>query len=424
MPVDRTTAMSLKNHFYRMLTNNVTWEFMDQIEAWKDFIDNLADAQLAAVKSVSTTLQAGGAEIEAEKQKAFALSMLVLNLVTGYALSWLGAMIQTRWAPVFGAETKTVVATKMITLKSAMDKEFGGKYSSLLALPVRVTQKVDADPTLVQLSGDIGKSVAGLLIDFGLKAVMTPPPTPPDTKFADISGANHWQSYKTGLTQALYDQQVQGQGNIRQIANAIENDVQAGEKLAEALIKEQPNLLDASAVDQEIAGQAMINKNINKMREGWANEWFYFGNDPPKVNVSMDEIFETEMWAAWILETDPHVAIVTTWVPMLMSDGNAGKSYSTSDYELVNGELLTTDAVLQHLFDLQVPVPMGLLNLKGNYKEPKPEEIANFFKNWAKNHLPKLRPKDFGLPRLNPISIEQYAQATTTYRQAASPVPV
>src|SRR5690348_4157741 len=91
--------LRLKTHLYNMLTNNLTWEYMDQIERWKIYILDVVDAAKAAQDAQVETLRQAHAEVEEARQAALAGAMFMLSMFAGAAVSWLGAAIQIKWSP-------------------------------------------------------------------------------------------------------------------------------------------------------------------------------------------------------------------------------------------------------------------------------------------------------------------------------------
>lgn len=45
----------------------------------------------------------------------------------------------------------------------------------------------------------------------------------------------------------------------------------------------------------------MITEQVQRLREQWANEWFYYGHDPNlREQPVLEEEMEREIWALWI----------------------------------------------------------------------------------------------------------------------------
>ena len=84
-----------------------------------------------------------------------------------------------------------------------------------------------------------------------------------------------------------------------------------GQALVDRVFREQPHLKTLKGLDGDnqryLAGAAMINKQLNDSRKGWADQWFYYGNDPPELKPDLDVLMERQFWATWLLKEEPGV---------------------------------------------------------------------------------------------------------------------
>src|SRR5260370_33095044 len=94
MPAD-LVAFKLKTHLNTMLRDNLMWEYSDQIEQWKVYLEKVVDAAKSAADAQEATLRAA----QEAKERAFAFAMGLLSMFAGFAVSWIGAAIAKRIAP-------------------------------------------------------------------------------------------------------------------------------------------------------------------------------------------------------------------------------------------------------------------------------------------------------------------------------------
>ncbi len=433
-------GFQLKTHLYNMLVNNLTWEYMDQIEAWKLYIEDVSDVAKSAMDSHTSTLQAANAELQSIQEKEFAMAMLLLNMFATTAIAWVGAAISVKYAPKLTTTTKTIVDQK---LKLINDRYLAG-FTAFR--PTTTTVKV-ANPIADKMLGDMGKAAAGYVN--GLLQKQLQPSAPafkaPDDGF--IQKTNDWQSFRTGMLTALYAQQQQGQQQIRGIANSVENNaVMVGQALVDRLFREQPTLKSLKGTDGDnkryLAGAAMINKSLNDQRDKWADDWFYYGNDPPQLRWNEDILMERQLWAMWMVEEQIEVVKAVR--------GEAGFNRGVEMHVVrvkSKSGYLTTSAVRARLMYLGVPIlpngtmPAGMSKNPaaaidnelfqavdelddagdktgkssgrietydvGDAEDRLKRAVAHLL-NWSKNHIPELGPMDYGVPRQNLTSIEQY----------------
>lgn len=407
-------GFQLKTHLYNMVTNNLAWEYMDQIEAWKLYIENVVDAAKGAADAHTTTLQQANAEIQEAREKAFATFMFILNMFALPAVYWFGAALKIKWGPKYTATTRTVMERKLVLINN--------RYFARFKM-IPKNEFVAANPVADSVLGDVGKAVGGFLVDL-TKKNLAPPAQPfkrPDTKL--IQGSNEWQSFRTGLMTTLYEGQQFGQQQIRTIANSIENNaVSVGQALVDRLFREQPYLKTLKGLDGDnqryLAGAAMINKQLNDSRKGWADQWFYYGNDAPELKPDIDVLMERQFWATWLLEEEPGVREErpqsgrARWElpPVTVMTGKTG--------------FLGTKAVQDRLLRLGAPMYLptprptsaadpdlvgAVSEIGEGYKgEGKMQAGVDHLMSWAKTNIPNLGPLDFGVPRSNLVSIEQY----------------
>jgi hypothetical protein len=425
-------GFELKEYLLQLLTTNLITEYQDQIEAWKLYIEDVVDAANSASDKVKDTLVDANAELQAAREQAYGIAMLLLSMVAGPAISWLGAMVKLNWAPKITSVERIEMQTKEIWTMNSLGKQ----YQVFISQPVSIKVKNDV---VNQILGDVTKSATGFVFGLGQTALKPKGQTAPDlkTNFSTLS----WESFRTGLLRSLYDAQGAAKSQIMDLANTVREDVGFGDKILARLFREQPNLEKRPAKEQEQAGMRMIAKMLNDLRNGWAgtDRWFYFGNDPPRLNPDLNINYEREIWAQWIrgqnIKLDSRLA------------GGSKYSYdvryvvkSDSGFfmtKAVQGEL--RQMAMPHLFDMSTwdsELNAALLGVEDVDDEQVDDAITDRQKaeydaqrktaeaavrrmlKWAENFRP-VGPLDYGTPRQIPLEpIEWYKGRYPSYKSA------
>ncbi|MGD0966599.1 MAG: hypothetical protein ABSA57_22260, partial [Candidatus Acidiferrales bacterium] len=165
----------LKEYLLQLLTTNLITEYQDQIEAWKLYIEDVVDAANTASDTVKDTLVDANAEIQAAREQAYGMAMLVLSMVAGPAISWLGAMVKINWAPKITSAQRIETQTKEVWAMNAL----GAPYQTLISQAVSTKVKNDVANTVL---GESTKGVASFLLGFGQAAVKPRSQAAPELK--------------------------------------------------------------------------------------------------------------------------------------------------------------------------------------------------------------------------------------------------
>jgi hypothetical protein len=393
----------LKSHLYRLLTNNLTWEYKDTIESWKLHIEVLADAQKKAADQQLEPFK----KVEEERARSRERSMLVFTIFSDIAFIGFGAVVEHIIAPKFTTRTLSIASVKKIKMVNSL----GQRYNSYVPWVKHIKEP---NEVANKIYGDIAHETHAWLKEIGIMAAPKSNFDAPNTGFI-TAGLNSWDSFKTGLLAQLSKKQQEAEANIRAIANAVENDVQFGEKLVAKLLKESPHLARGPDSAREQAGQEMINKLLNEKRTDWAKKWLYYGNDPPSLQSTMflPDKMEAEMWRIWVLEENLE-AIKRDWIAHLSASiGSRIKSKS---------EVLMEEPILTRLFEMGAPVSW-FLELQGYFDEQKWMKLSSddqvslvreklqSLLDWAANPLSSDDLKSFGVEPRKLAPVEEYTKS-------------
>lgn len=430
MAVD--VAFRLKTDLIELLTTNLIAEYQDQIEVWKLYIEDVVDAANAASDKVKDTLVDANAELQAAREQAYGLAMLLLGMVAGPAISWLGAMVKVNWAPKITTTERIEMQTREVWTTNSLGKQ----YQYFISQPVFIKVRNDVAN---QLLGDLTKS-GGSFLSGLVQSVLKPnAQTVPDlkTNFSALS----WESFRTGLMRSLYDAQVAAKSQIMDLANAVRNDAGFGDKILARLFKEHPNLKSHPA-EQERQGMIMIRRMLNDQRNNWAgtDRWFYYGNNPPNLKPDLNTRYEREIWAQWIrgqnIRLDTRLAggakdyfdvryVVKNDSGFFMTQAVQGELRRMAlpnfyDMHTWDSELNAALVGVEDVDDERVKDAITTRERTEYEAQRKAAQDAlQRVLNWAANYRP-VGPLDYGTPRQLPLPpIEQYTgRFNNNYKRA------
>jgi hypothetical protein len=282
-----TTALEveLKTYAHQKVADHLKYEYERQINTkWKPYINLMVDAQTEALNRQQKLLNDVRTQIQKEIEAAFGLSMLALSVIGGVALSWIAGKIQYNWYPKFGSQLQV----------RKVKGSYGGIYTDWLI------KEPNHDKVWAKIFGDLGKQVAGLGIDKALKVVT---PNSREAQNAIQSAASSGQtSFKTRLENALEAEAGITSDAIMSLANSIAENDNYGAECLEKLKRLNPNAFNSKVTEKqrELLAKKMIRDDIDRQRQLWADQWFYYGYDPGTTTGIADDI-EQEMWGLWIL---------------------------------------------------------------------------------------------------------------------------
>jgi hypothetical protein len=282
-----TTALEveLKTYAHEKVAAHLKYEYERQINTkWKPHLNLMVDAQTEALKRQQKLLNDVRTQIQKEIEAAFGLSMLALSLIGGVALSWIAGKIQYNWYPKFGSKLQI----------RQVKGSYGGIYTDWFI------KEPNHDKVWAKIFGDMGKQVAGFGIDKALKVVT---PNSVSAQNAIQSAASSGQtSFRTRLENALAAEAGMTSDAIMSLANSIAENANYGAECLQRLKRLHPSAFNSKVTEKhrELLAKKMIRDDIDRQRQEWADQWFYYGYDPGTTTDMADDI-EKEMWGLWIL---------------------------------------------------------------------------------------------------------------------------
>ena len=227
-------------------------------------------------------------QIQKELEAATGLAMLAFSLVAGPVLSWVAGKIRYNLFPKYASSPQMRERLVFIAEKDSM----WGKEHHLF--------EVDHDKVWAKVFGDLGKEVAGLGIDAALK-VVTPDSSAAKNAIQSAAISNQ-VSFKTSLENAMLAEADLTIKAIMSVAMSINANSSYGAECLQKLKRLNPRLKNPKVSEDELEpmAKAMIRNDINKQRQEWADQWFYYGNDPGP-SLGMADGIELELWGLWIL---------------------------------------------------------------------------------------------------------------------------
>ena len=296
MTIDRidleVLKVELKTYAHGQVADHLRAEYDDHIEyRWKPHISELVAAQEDALKRHQKVLDDVRKQIEKEREALFGLAMLALSFVSGPALSWIAGRIQYHWFPKFATSQK-LKGREVYLIKK--DDLFGKEYDLF---------EHDHDKAHAKVFGDLGAQIAGLGIDKALKVVI-----PNDQKriaqnAVQVASTSGPANFRARLENAMKQEAKITSDAIENLAKSIHQHSSYGAECLEKLKRVNAESRKPTITKQELERLAkdLIDGDIDKLRRQWANDWFYYGHDPPASTAGMVEQIETELWGLWIL---------------------------------------------------------------------------------------------------------------------------
>ncbi len=281
--------VELKQFAHNLVADHVKYEYDRQILRWQRHINLMVDAQKEAFTRHQTVLDEARKQIEAERQAAFGMAMLALSFVTGPVLSWIAGKIQYNWLPKYTAKTQE----RMVFL--AEKGSMWGKQYHLF--------ENNHDKVWAKVFGDLGKQVTGLGIDKALNVVT--PSSGTAVNAVHVAATADETTFKSRLENAMLKEAERTSNAIMSLALSINLDFFYGAECLEKLRKLNPRVRAGivSELELELLAKTMITYDIDQLRKKWADDWFFYGNDPG-TTAGVAESIEREMWALWILNED------------------------------------------------------------------------------------------------------------------------
>jgi hypothetical protein len=277
----------LKDHAAR-LADGIWKEYQEQITKWTAYLNLVADQQIAAKDSFQATLQ----DIKRKAEEAEQFAMMALSLIGMAACTWIGALVELELYPR--------VAGKVVLSDGFKE----GKYW--------VKSREEYSEFAAKFFGDEIKELLGHPLDKLFELVM-PEAGSSNAKINDafwnsILGSN-LGSFRTNIVNGLAAASQDVMDQLRTLSTNIDDKQDFGKAVLREVDKRFPRSKSRSqeAADDllERNGRTLLDDYFYKLRQRYAKDWFYYGNDPVTSRLPLLAFhFEVQIWALWILNQD------------------------------------------------------------------------------------------------------------------------
>ena len=360
-------ADDLRQYMINRITVDLAPEWGYQYDRWKRFLDNTVSPAFAdAFKSQQETLKAS----EKAKEALWDLAKIGLSIIGQVTLSWVAGKIQyeylAKYNPTIKFKTVKVDANYKVTLS--------GQY-------------VEYDKVAGKVCADMSKELGKLGLGEVTKSVPINTVNPADC--SGVAKAGDPDQFKREIGDELDDQKKKLTATIGSFADQIlDSQLDWGGEQVKRLLKKYPELPKLTYQEQRRRGELMLNDDLDKMRQNWADNpvWFYFGNIPFNYGrFELARTIERELWALWVLDQDYKVEHKTMRY--------RGELY---DSDVVAGKNVMNKPIWDRLVELHVfraPPAVNEESIPPNPDaDPNDEEnqAVEVPYNWDTSYLPML----------------------------------
>lgn len=262
-------------------------EYNFQRDKWKMHLNLLADMQDSAMKHMQETLE----EIKRKQEEANQIMLMAISLIGIVGANWLGAIVELKLFPRFAGK-----------LHFQEFQTFGGW---------RIKSERQYSEVAAKIFGDSIKDVTGNALDKVFDSLWpTHEAHKVDMALGAVVESGQIGSFKTLLENAL----LSASGNVTMqlatlSANISKTQPFGGDfgdlvvKVVDVIYPRQKNLGPKQNDDnQERNGKRMLDEFFDALRNNYARNWFYFGQNPNRGHMhALKFQLELETWALWIL---------------------------------------------------------------------------------------------------------------------------
>jgi len=346
-------AQNLKDHIKGHILT-VQKEYDWQVAKWKPFFNVVVDAQAAAFDTFKTTLE----NALKDSQRGAELLLMALSMAGGAAIGWLGTVVKghltSRFAksPVFQDAFVPGGGYEIVKVSAGTLEETAAKAAYF------------GDKLEKGLGTGLDKLVAKVTPKTELKDVSRPATADLKSKLTQTIQKADYASFKTMIT-AVLDEEIRiTTGQFGLWYSATHNDRDFGTKLL-AAVKAKFNLPHLSPDSLETFGVNDIDDYIDKLRNKFAKDWFYYGNDPDEKGIkSLPDRIEKELWALWIIDQEFKVRSLPD--PLIKSREVRGKDRIPLNHRIIKHLMVDlSGAVGQDMIDLEYKLQRGFSERSG-----------------------------------------------------------
>lgn len=332
----------IQNYAKDLIAIHVQREFDIQILDWKDYILDAATAFITAFENHEKVLET----VNKKRQADFELAMLVFSIVGGVAFSWVGATIQYNLAP------------KLLNIAGS---------KKLVKLALGSKSGVDVSKVKAKMFGDIVSTGLEMGTDYAANenkksAIAEEKPLLNLTK----------DSFTTTLEKEIIKEKRRVFKEIGKLSLSIQNSEDFGKKIISrpSVKSKKGNDLKYNEAIKEVVD------TLWEVRKKWAEDWFYFGNNPFFIDTKhLAKEIEIELWAFWLLEQD--IKIITE-AKTIKGNPAANRVDWRFDHRIPASVKYKSpnSLILDRLAELAVIPPRTLVRSIGNPKTGKFPEIS------------------------------------------------
>ena len=345
-------AQNLKSYFLGTIIG-IQNEYEWQISKWKPYMKRFADAQTAARKRVEDVLS----RVEADSKVAEEVVLGALLFVAGKTVEWLGSALKDRLASRYKD-----------TFHDVFTREDG-----YFSWSVKAPGKVRAE-----FFGATIEPIGNLVVSQAIKKI-----TPTEAKDNNLQFNSlrvlPYESFATAISSGIDEEIRTTKALLSKMHLNCNNDREFGYNLLNALPESKNPRMSLDQLER--IGIDRIVEYVDTLRQKYAGEWWYFGNNPNMSRLLMlDDRMEVELWAMWVLDQNYKVTEIGALGKLVL-----GKDEIPLTHRIMSR--LVNDLFQTALIDLEYHTQRVVGPILGKiHKETIELGDLPTLQNWAKRH--------------------------------------
>ena len=259
--------------------NLLVQEYAWQIAKWKDPLNTIADAYTEALKQVNSVID----QVVSRQKAATELVLGAMMLAGGAAVGWLAPMANKALQSKYKSTFQDIF----------VDGEY---FVQMVATPGAARAKY---------FGEVIKPGMDAGVNAGIKALFSSDAKGENEAFNAIRSVSYL-SFKTSF-EKVFNKEIELTGTeLGKLKHAATLNRNFGHDIMDSVRKDPWANAKNVTLDQleEIASNSIYN-SYDYIREQWAKDWFYFGNNPGiRGWDSLPDEMEIALWAMWVRSQD------------------------------------------------------------------------------------------------------------------------
>ena len=337
-------AQDLKSRFMGHI-KTIETEYAWQVAKWEPFFDIVGDAQGKACDNFKSTIK----EAIQDVTRGAELVLMALSMAGGAAIGWLGTMVKAKLTTTFA---KSPIYQDAFVPGAGYEivKVSGGTLDETAAKAAFFGDKLEKG-----LGSGFDKLVAKMTPKIELKNLPRPASQTLKTTMAQSIQKADYASFKTAI-KAVFTEEIQLTTAQFGLWHATTNNNQTfGQELL-AAVKAKFKNPKMPAEQLEMHGINEIDDYIDKLRQQFAKDWFYYANDPDSNGIRyLHEKIEKELWAMWIIDQEFKVTRTHPMHP----PAARGKDKIPLNHRIIKHLLVNMGATGQDMIDLEYKLQRG-----------------------------------------------------------------